>query len=300
MPCANSRRATGMSLPTRPSPPSRRIVGDDRGRDPEAGEVRHVELVDDRPYPARALVSHHDLRLVASRRQLELAHDREPGLPQPLPGGGKEVQLGLLVVAGVLSGLAPGGHQQELDASHVAPVPLLEAQGAHVHLGGQAHPGPAEHALVPHEVGHAEREVHQLVGRIEALLEDRVHPRLAPGGVPRLAMARSSPCGPGRRCPSPRHLDRDLPKLAVASGVGGVVAHEIVAAVLVGDALQSGGEVVGVADGEASAFGGDRLRPLRVPEVLGEGAPRSISCRAAPNSAVIWKGRPLRPSAFTK
>ena len=86
--------------------------------------------------PTWFLLPHHDLGLVAPGRQLEVAHDREPGLVELLAGLRLELHVDLLVVAEELAGLAVGDHEQELEGVGEPAVLLLEGDGPHVDVGG--------------------------------------------------------------------------------------------------------------------------------------------------------------------
>ena len=172
---------------------------------------------------------------------------------------------------GELAGVAVRGDHQVLERVRRLSLLVFEGEAADVDVGRHQHVRPAEQRrLLSHEVGHAQRDAVDLVGRVEGVLEHRVarpgraRDLLVGGGVVALA-------GPDLDALHAAELDLDLAERAVAGRIGGVVADEVVHAGLVGDALETAGEVVRVADGEAAAVGGQRLGALGGLERLREG-----------------------------
>jgi hypothetical protein len=166
-----------------------------------------------------------------------------------------------------------------------------------VHFRGEEDARPVERRLVSHVVRHPQREVGELVGRVEGGLEHGVGPRprlgrrgAVPGGV----VAAS---GAHVEAAPAAHLHLDLPEGPVAGGVRRVVADQVVDARLVGDALQPPREVVRVADGEAAAVGGEALRALRRLHRLGEGEPEVLRGQEGAVLGGEGVGQALEPPA---
>ena len=127
-----------------------------------------------------------------------------------------------------------------------------------------------ERRLLADDVRHPQRHVAELVRGVEGGLEHGVAAR--PGDGSRFVVGRSviALAGADVDAAAAADLHLDLAEGAVARGVRGVVADQVVRARLVGDPAQPAGEVVRVSHGEPAAVRGERDRALLRLRLLGE------------------------------